>query len=206
VDWTIWKPHLWQLKAYGGRSLITNLFEQPMERKRQSALRLLDAFPEASFLLFGDSGEQDLELYLSISLSRPGQVIGVFIRDITSRRAAEIRKLSIMRRPDLPSPRSSESFASLDTLPALSRGRVYEEPESYETGSESNDSRGPMIDLAQELTSAQLKVLRRASMWGERVAATRGAMPSHIPLFLFEEPADIAEHAVRLIREHGHHK
>ena len=172
-----------------------------MERKRQSALRLLDAFPEAKFLLFGDSGEQDLELYLSVTQSRPDQVIGIFIRDITSRRAAEIRKLSIVRRPTLPQSRSSESFAGFDSLPASANSDVYDEPESYDNASDGSDQRQAKLDLAEELTSAQQKLLRRATMWDERGATTRTALPSHVPLFLFAEPEDIADHAVSMIRQ-----
>jgi hypothetical protein len=174
-----------------------------MERKRQSALRLLDAFPEAKFMLFGDSGEQDLELYTSVSQSRPHQIIGIFIRDITSRRAAEIRKLSVLRRPTLPGSRSSESLAGLDSLPVSPDGNVYDEPESYDSDTDSRGRHRRTFDIAEELTSAQQKLLRRATMWDERVTAARTALPSHISLSLFAEPEDIADHAVQLIRQHG---
>lgn len=174
-----------------------------MDRKRQSALRLFDAFPEAKFVLFGDSGEQDLELYLSVSQSRPDQVIGIFIRDITSRRAADIRKLSITRRPTMPPSRSSESLARLDEPPDNSSGRVYDEPESYDA--DHGFGARPEVDfnIAEELTSAQQKLLRRATMWDERVETTRASLPSHIPLLLFAEPEEIADHAVRLVRQCG---
>jgi len=46
---------------------------------------ILESFPESQFILVGDSGEQDLELYASISVERPHQVLGVFIRDVRTR-------------------------------------------------------------------------------------------------------------------------
>ena len=174
-----------------------------MERKRQSALRLLDAFPEAKFVLFGDSGEQDLELYLSVSQLRPEQVIGIFIRDITSRRAADIRKLSIMRRPTMPISRSSESLARLDSIPVTPDGTLHDEPESYDADYDGSVRTGPNLDIAEELSSAQQKLLRRATMWDERVALTRASLPPRIPLFLFGEPGDIADDALRMVRRHG---
>lgn len=43
---------------------------------------VLDGFPDSKFILIGDSGEQDLELYASIAMERPQQILAVFIRDV----------------------------------------------------------------------------------------------------------------------------
>ncbi len=42
---------------------------------------ILNNFPECQFILIGDSGEQDLELYASLAKSRPEQILAIFIRD-----------------------------------------------------------------------------------------------------------------------------
>ena len=51
------------MKSYSGRSLFTGLLSRPATRKRAGLIDIMDAFPESKFLLIGDSGEQDLELY-----------------------------------------------------------------------------------------------------------------------------------------------
>lgn len=38
---------------------MNGLFEPPGERKRPGLVEIFDAFPQAKFILFGDSGEQE---------------------------------------------------------------------------------------------------------------------------------------------------
>lgn len=52
-----------KLKSYAGRSLFSGLLSAPAVRKRAGVQEILDAFPDSRFILIGDSGEQDLELY-----------------------------------------------------------------------------------------------------------------------------------------------
>ncbi|KAI0766663.1 hypothetical protein BD413DRAFT_664876 [Trametes elegans] len=70
-----------RLRSYGGRSLFNGLLSAPAMRKRAGVLDVLNHFPDARFLLVGDSGEQDLELYAEIARERPDQILGIFIRD-----------------------------------------------------------------------------------------------------------------------------
>ncbi|OJT11213.1 Phosphatidate phosphatase APP1 [Trametes pubescens] len=70
-----------RLRSYGGRSLFNGLLSAPAMRKRTGVLDVLNHFPEAHFILVGDSGEQDLELYAELARERPDQVVGIFIRD-----------------------------------------------------------------------------------------------------------------------------
>ncbi|KAF7983739.1 hypothetical protein HWV62_19705 [Athelia sp. TMB] len=73
-----------RLKSYAGRSLFNGLLSAPATRKRQGILDVLDNFPESHFILIGDSGEQDLELYATLARERPAQIAAVFIRDVTA--------------------------------------------------------------------------------------------------------------------------
>lgn len=73
-----------RLRSYAGRSLFNGLLSAPSTRKRGNVVEVLDQFPESQFLLVGDSGEQDLELYSSLAAERPGQIAGVFIRDVSA--------------------------------------------------------------------------------------------------------------------------
>ncbi|KAH9857256.1 hypothetical protein C2E23DRAFT_381428 [Lenzites betulinus] len=74
-----------RLRSYGGRSLFNGLLSAPAMRKRTGVLDVLNHFPDAHFILVGDSGEQDLELYAELARERPDQIAGVFIRDAGTR-------------------------------------------------------------------------------------------------------------------------
>ncbi|KAJ9073155.1 hypothetical protein DSO57_1019505 [Entomophthora muscae] len=60
------------------------LFYDPQAAKRTSIVQLLKDFPNRKFILVGDSGEMDLELYTSIAKEYPNQVLKIFIRDVTT--------------------------------------------------------------------------------------------------------------------------
>ena len=70
------------LKQYSG--MLQGIFEPVAERKKATLERIMSDFPERKFLLVGDSGEADLELYTDLLLSYPRRIIGVFIRDVTT--------------------------------------------------------------------------------------------------------------------------
>lgn len=52
-----------RLKSYAGRSIFHSLLTAPATRKRAGVVDVLDSFPESRFILIGDTGEQDMELY-----------------------------------------------------------------------------------------------------------------------------------------------
>lgn len=70
------------LKQYSG--MFQGIFEPVAERKKGTLEKILRDFPERRFILFGDSGEADLEVYTDLVCDNPGRVLGVFIRDITT--------------------------------------------------------------------------------------------------------------------------
>ncbi|KAG9099883.1 hypothetical protein FS749_000141 [Ceratobasidium sp. UAMH 11750] len=73
-----------KLKSYGGRSLFQGLWgESAADRKRGNVVEVLDSFPGCKFILVGDTGEQDLELYSVLAQERPHQIIALFLRDVT---------------------------------------------------------------------------------------------------------------------------
>ena len=59
-------------------------WEPAGERKRAGVVELLEAFPTSQFILIGDTGEHDLELYASLAADRPGQILAIYIRDVTT--------------------------------------------------------------------------------------------------------------------------
>ncbi|KAL8931082.1 MAG: hypothetical protein Q9208_000185 [Pyrenodesmia sp. 3 TL-2023] len=71
------------LKHYAG--MLQGIFEPVAERKKGTLERIISDFPQRRFILVGDSGEADLELYTDIVEANPGRVLGVFIRDVTTK-------------------------------------------------------------------------------------------------------------------------
>ena len=75
-------PGSFHLKQYSG--MLQGIFEPAAERKRSSLDKIMRDFPERRFILVGDSGEADLEVYTDVVTANPGRVLGVFIRDVTT--------------------------------------------------------------------------------------------------------------------------
>jgi phosphatidate phosphatase APP1 len=75
-------PGSFHLKQYSG--MLQGIFEPVAERKKGTLDRIMQDFPERRFILVGDSGEADLELYTDVVLSNPGRVLAIFIRDVTT--------------------------------------------------------------------------------------------------------------------------
>ncbi|EME87764.1 uncharacterized protein MYCFIDRAFT_201256 [Pseudocercospora fijiensis CIRAD86] len=71
------------LKQYSG-GMLQGIFEPVAERKRSSLDKIMRDFPDRKFVLVGDSGEADLEVYTETALANPGRVLGIFIRDVTT--------------------------------------------------------------------------------------------------------------------------
>ena len=62
---------------------ITNLFKKGTETKPLQIEPLLRAYPARRFVLVGDSGEQDPEVYAALARKFPAQIVRVYIRNVT---------------------------------------------------------------------------------------------------------------------------
>ena len=73
---------------------ILNLFKSSLETKPPAIRRILARFPRHHFLLVGDSGEQDPEVYGLIAREHPARIRHVFIREVkgADNRAARFQK------------------------------------------------------------------------------------------------------------------
>ncbi|KAH6658011.1 hypothetical protein BKA67DRAFT_504332, partial [Truncatella angustata] len=70
------------LKQYSG--MLQGIFEPVAERKKGTLEKIMHDFPSRRFLLVGDSGEADLEVYTEIAVANPGRIVAIFIRDVTT--------------------------------------------------------------------------------------------------------------------------
>jgi phosphatidate phosphatase APP1 len=75
-------PGSYHLKQYSG--MLQGIFEPVAERKKGTLEKIMRDFSERKFILIGDSGEADLEVYTDVVLANPGKILAVFIRDVTS--------------------------------------------------------------------------------------------------------------------------
>ncbi|KAG0654810.1 hypothetical protein C6P44_000755 [Monosporozyma unispora] len=67
------------LKQYSG-NLLSGIMTSSANRKLNSITTIINDFPTKKFILIGDSGEQDLEAYVSTALKYPDQVVAIYIR------------------------------------------------------------------------------------------------------------------------------
>lgn len=62
--------------------------------KADMVKRILDTYPDLRFILVGDSGEHDTDIYLEAAKSNPDRILAIYIRDVQhARRAKRIEKL-----------------------------------------------------------------------------------------------------------------
>lgn len=62
----------------------TLIFASHTQHKLAQVQTLLDFYPELKFVLIGDSGQHDPEIYLEVIRAHPGRVLAAFIRDVTA--------------------------------------------------------------------------------------------------------------------------
>jgi phosphatidate phosphatase APP1 len=64
--------------------------------KQAAIRRILESYPGLRFVLVGDSGQEDPEIYASIVRDHPGRVLAIYIRDVTRdpTRTSAIRRLA----------------------------------------------------------------------------------------------------------------
>ncbi|MCP4249901.1 MAG: App1 family protein [bacterium] len=68
-------------------SSVVKLFASPEALKLKEIESILEVFPRRRFVLVGDSGEKDPEVYGQLARSHPDQVIRILIRDVTGGQA-----------------------------------------------------------------------------------------------------------------------
>jgi len=72
-------------------SSFWDLFGSQEQYKTRSIEDLLTAFPQRRFLLVGDTGEQDPEIYARVARAHPEQVVGIWLRNVTGETASSPR-------------------------------------------------------------------------------------------------------------------
>jgi len=79
------KPFRWKNRSF------FSLFASPEKYKPAVIEPLLKKFPGRKFILIGDSGERDPEVYGALARKFPGQILRIYIREVTGASAAASR-------------------------------------------------------------------------------------------------------------------
>ncbi|KAI8457497.1 hypothetical protein BY996DRAFT_8425966 [Phakopsora pachyrhizi] len=69
---------------YGYLALLLGMLELAGNWKKARVEQIMLQFPESKFICVGDSGEQDLEMYVSLARAYPGRILGIYICDVTT--------------------------------------------------------------------------------------------------------------------------
>ncbi len=85
------KEFRWQDKSF------LSLFANPEKYKSGVIEPLIKQFPKRKFILIGDSGERDPEIYATLAQKYPQQIVRIFIRDVTGESAASERYVKAFR-------------------------------------------------------------------------------------------------------------
>lgn len=88
---------VFHMKKFGLRSNLTALFDPADAVKIPAITALLERFPRHRFVLVGDSGERDPEIYGEIARRFPGRIIAIFIRNAGNERAGSPRLAAAFR-------------------------------------------------------------------------------------------------------------
>jgi len=96
--WNLFAPIVEYLEVQGlpeGPLLLRDYGLRPeKEHKRKNIERILSTYPALKFVLSGDSGEQDPEIYAGIVRRFPERIRAIYIRSVNTRRISEIQKLA----------------------------------------------------------------------------------------------------------------
>lgn len=170
------------LKQYSG--MLQGIFEPTAERKRMSLEKIMGDFPERKFILVGDSGEADLEVYTELVQQNPGRVLGVFIRDVTTTEKKEFfdHSFAAQRRSGYSAP-SSEPVEKRPPLPP----RKPSSPQTINNGdlmTFEDDSSGDDVMEPVDTPAAKGPPVKPSKPMGLRTAAT-------MPIQSTEKSADV---------------
>jgi phosphatidate phosphatase APP1 len=74
-----------------GRARAESVLGPPTDEKRAAIREILETFPARRFVLCGDTGEEDPELYGELAGTFPRQILRVFLRNVSSESAGNQR-------------------------------------------------------------------------------------------------------------------
>jgi phosphatidate phosphatase APP1 len=96
--WNLYAPIVEYLEVQGlprGPVLLRDYGWKPSRtHKTDSIEEILDTYPRLKFVLSGDSGEQDPEIYADVVRRHPDRILAIYIRSVKLKRVKEIERLA----------------------------------------------------------------------------------------------------------------
>ncbi|KAK4055848.1 hypothetical protein OIO90_003103 [Microbotryomycetes sp. JL221] len=216
------------LKEYGGAgSAIAKLWEDPGNRKRAGVESIIKEFPHSRFIFVGDSGEQDLNLYVALAAQYPDNVLAIYIRDVTtpfhpdshpnlgkgSRASSQLSASNASSTRSSPQPSRS---STVDTQSSASSALAASFKRSLNLSSSSSDSTpsSPILfdqdaDALSPNNSFRPGTLKPTQseqeaalveQFYQRVLEAERVLPKHVPLRLFRHGAECAQEATTIVK------
>jgi phosphatidate phosphatase APP1 len=97
--WNLYAPIVEYLAVQGlpeGPVMLRDFgFRRQSEHKRKAIEEILTTYPKLQFVLSGDSGEQDPEIYADIMRRFPARVRAIYIRSVNKKRISAIQALAL---------------------------------------------------------------------------------------------------------------
>lgn len=84
------------------------------EYKHSQICRILDTYPQLQFILIGDSGQHDPDIYRQVVFDYPGRILGIYIRDVSGQE----RDKEVLRMGEEVKQKGVEMLLTPDTLNA----------------------------------------------------------------------------------------
>ena len=96
--WNLYAPLIEYLEIQGlplGPLLLRDFgWRAEKEHKEKSIEDILRTYPKLKFVLLGDSGEKDPEIYAGVVRRHPARIRAIYIRSVNPKRTSEIEKLA----------------------------------------------------------------------------------------------------------------
>lgn len=97
--WNLYAPIVEYLAVQGlpeGPLMLRDFgFRSPKNHKSTEIENILNTYPSLKFVLSGDSGEQDPQIYADIMRRFPKRIRAIYIRSVNLKRVEEIQKLAL---------------------------------------------------------------------------------------------------------------
>ncbi|KAF9938720.1 hypothetical protein BGZ65_012355 [Modicella reniformis] len=179
-------------------SVLKTYFMSPAEHKKKSIREIVNDFQGRQFILIGDSGEKDLEIYTDLAKEYPEQIIKVFIRDITTARLQKMEAKSTSTGSTSPS--AHEDTQALPQTPNENPRRSDSAPSLLPSQCNSKDVSGavPITTMTAAATHIRGMFSTTDTLVQSNGAITGASSPSEpqsvrTPLELWEDRVKICE-------------
>jgi len=71
------------------KTIFTPKSEQVKPQKQKEILDILKTYPNSKFILIGDSGEHDADIYIEIAKTHPDQILAIYVRSVKHEKKME---------------------------------------------------------------------------------------------------------------------